>query len=98
MLCQDVVQRDGIHPCSLHRHRVDPARLEPLSHALQIRRPATEFLYRVGVPVCRYGYEVTLIAYVNTTGIGMNNAQAGIAGSHPAAQIPPLRPVQPATA
>jgi hypothetical protein len=32
---------------------------------------------------------VTLIAYVNTTGIGMNNGQAGVVGSHPATQASP---------
>jgi hypothetical protein len=40
---------------------------------------------------------MTLIAHINSAGIGMDNGQAGIVASQTPPQIPPLLPIQRAT-
>ena len=78
---QNVIERDGVNSRGLHRHRVDAAGGQPDRHAFQIRRPTTEFLYRIRIPVRRYGHKVTLVAHVNPAGIRVDDRQAGIIAS-----------------
>src|SRR6202050_5603208 len=45
------------------------------------------------IPICRHGHKVALIADVDSSGVGVNDRQTGIARRHPPAQLSALRTV-----
>jgi hypothetical protein len=77
VLFENVVQRDPIHARCLHRHRIDPAGLQPFRHLVQGRRPATELPHRIPIPIRRHGHKVARITHVDPTGVGVNDRQTG---------------------
>ncbi len=93
MLFQNVVQRDPVHAGGLHRHSIDPARLQPFRHLVQGCRPAAKFPHRIRIPIRRHGHKVALITHVDPSGVGVNDRQTGIARRHPPPQLSALRTV-----
>jgi hypothetical protein len=51
----------------------------PLSRSS--RRPATEFPHRMLIPIRRHGHKAALIAGVDSSGVGVNDRQTGIAAA-----------------
>jgi hypothetical protein len=95
LLLHNILQGDPVHTRCLHQHRFNPAPLQPLRHLYQIAGPATEFPYRLGIPIPGYSDKVTLVAHVDARRIRMHNFQTGIALLQPLSQLTPLPAVHP---
>jgi hypothetical protein len=66
---QDLEKSDPINARSLHDDRLYAARPQPLRHAMQVRREASETLHWLGISAYRYREIMFGVAYIDPCGV-----------------------------